>query len=41
MEMIQNSGRGLGLLVSLNWDRILYLATIILALNVGTLLKLL
>ncbi len=41
MEMIQKSGRGLGLILSLNWDRILYLATIILALNVGTLLNLL
>ncbi|MDG1128927.1 hypothetical protein [Seohaeicola sp.] len=41
MEMIQKSGRGLGLILSLNWDRILYLGTIILALNVGTLLNLL
>ncbi|MDP5336832.1 MAG: hypothetical protein NWT12_10295 [Paracoccaceae bacterium] len=41
MEMIQKSGRGLGLILSLNWDRILYLGTIILALNVGALLNLL
>ncbi len=29
MEMIQNSYRGLSLLIDINWDRLLYLATII------------
>ncbi|WP_457645471.1 hypothetical protein [Profundibacter sp.] len=28
MEMIQNSYRGLSLLIDINWDRLLYLATI-------------
>ena len=38
MQMIQSSARGLGLLVDLNWDRLLYLATILAALGAGTLL---
>ncbi|WP_267128387.1 hypothetical protein [Profundibacter amoris] len=29
MEMIQNSYRGLSLLIDINWDRLLYLATIV------------
>ena len=38
MQTIQNSARGLGLMLSLNWDRILYLATILLALAAGAML---
>ena len=38
MQTIQNSARGLGLMLSLNWDRILYLATILLALGAGAVL---
>ncbi|MFU8863732.1 MAG: hypothetical protein ACNA7O_07440 [Rhodobacterales bacterium] len=41
MQTIQNSARGLGLLLSLNWDRLLYLATILLALSAGALLPML
>ena len=29
MQMIHNSYRGLSLLVTINWDRLLYLATIV------------
>jgi hypothetical protein len=35
MQIIQNSALGLGLMLSLNWDRILYLTTILLALTAG------
>jgi len=35
MQMIQNSYRGLSLLVEINWDRLLYLATIVGALSAG------
>ncbi|MDX1821543.1 MAG: hypothetical protein ACLGIP_18310 [Alphaproteobacteria bacterium] len=41
MQTIQNSARGLGLMLSLNWDRLLYLATILLALSIGAALPLL
>lgn len=41
MEHIQQSARGLGLMLSLNWDRILYVATIFLALSAGAWLPLL
>jgi hypothetical protein len=41
MHTIQNTARGLGLLVSLNWDRLLYIATILLALSAGALLPML
>ncbi|HEY9021572.1 MAG: hypothetical protein QUV10_13575 [Paracoccaceae bacterium] len=41
MQTIQNSARGLGLMLSLNWDRLLYLATILLALTAGASLPLL
>lgn len=39
MQTIQNSARGIGLMFSLNWDRILYLATILLALSAGGLVS--
>lgn len=35
MEHIQESYRGLSLLMNLNWDRLLYGATIALALGAG------
>ena len=35
MEYIQHSTRGLSLLVGLNWDRLLYVATIAVALGAG------
>jgi hypothetical protein len=35
MESIQSGYRGLSLLVDLNWDRILYIATIVGALMAG------
>jgi len=35
MDAIQNSYRGLTLLVDINWDRLLYLATIAAALLSG------
>lgn len=38
MEMIQNSYRGLSLLIDINWDRLLYLATIVGALWGGAFL---
>lgn len=41
MQLIMKSSRGLGLLLSLNWDRLLYLATIVLALSAGAVLQLL
>jgi hypothetical protein len=41
MDTIQSGTRGLGLLFSLNWDRILYPATIFLALSAGAWLPLL
>lgn len=41
MQLIMKLSRGLGLLLSLNWDRLLYLATIVLALSAGAVLQLL
>lgn len=38
MERIHIGSRGLGLLMALNWDRILYVATIAVALGVGAFL---
>jgi len=35
MQAIMENTKGLGLLVNLNWDRLLYLATIVVALGVG------
>jgi len=35
MQAIQSSYRGLSLLMELNWDRVLYVATIALALAAG------
>ncbi len=35
MQTIQNSYRGLSLLVDINWDRLLYIATIATALLAG------
>lgn len=35
MEQIASGYRGLGILVSVNWDRLIYLATIVLALLAG------
>lgn len=35
MRTLQNGYRGLGLLMDLNWDRILYLMTILAALWIG------
>jgi hypothetical protein len=40
MQTIQKSARGLGLMLSLNWDRLLYLGTILLALSLGAALPL-
>lgn len=36
MEHIQQSYRGLSLLVDVNWDRLFYIGTIILALGAGS-----
>ena len=38
MQTLQNSYRGLSLIMELNWDRMLYLGTLALALMVGALL---
>ena len=35
MQMIENGYRGLSLLMDLNWDRVLYVATIAVALLAG------
>ena len=35
MQTLQKSYRGLGLLMDMNWDRILYLVTILAALWLG------
>ncbi len=35
MQAIQQSYKGLSLLVNLNWDRLLYVATILTALMLG------
>jgi len=35
MQQIVNGYRSLGVLVTVNWDRLLYLATIVLALLAG------
>jgi hypothetical protein len=35
MQMIMDSTRGLGVLFNLNWDRILYVLTCIVALGAG------
>lgn len=35
MHALQNSYRGFSLLMALNWDRILYLTTIAIALTAG------
>lgn len=35
MQMIMDNTRGLTLLVGLNWDRLLYLATVLAALLAG------
>lgn len=35
MQMVMNSTRGLSLLVNMNWDRLLYLATLAVALGTG------
>lgn len=35
MQAVQNGYRGLSLLMDLNWDRALYIATIALALGAG------
>ncbi|WP_302622791.1 hypothetical protein SuNHUV7_34110 (plasmid) [Pseudoseohaeicola sp. NH-UV-7] len=35
MQTLQSGYRGLSLLVDLNWDRILYLATLVGALMIG------
>lgn len=35
MQAIQRGYRGLGLVVDLNWDRLLYVCTIIFALMLG------
>ncbi|MCR9127506.1 MAG: hypothetical protein NXH82_15455 [Rhodobacteraceae bacterium] len=35
MHTLQESYRGLSLVMELNWDRIIYLATIIIALGAG------
>ncbi len=35
MQAIMNNTAGLGLLVKLNWDRILYVSTILVALGAG------
>lgn len=36
MEYIQQSYRGLSLLVDVNWDRLFYIGTIVLALGAGS-----
>ena len=41
MQTIQNGARGLGLMLTLNWDRLLYIVTIVLALSAGALLPML
>ena len=41
MQTIQNGARGLGLMLTLNWDWLLYIATIVLALSAGALLPML
>lgn len=38
MQAIMKNTKGLGLLVNLNWDRLLYLATILVALGAGAFL---
>ena len=38
MHVIQNSYRGFRLLMDLNWDRVLYLATVLFALAAGAFL---
>ncbi|MHA7876228.1 MULTISPECIES: hypothetical protein [unclassified Roseivivax] len=38
MQAIHDGYRGLGLILNLNWDRILYVLTIVVALGFGTLL---
>ena len=38
MQTIQSSYRGLSLLMDLNWDRVLYIATIVVALAAGAFL---
>lgn len=38
MQTIQSSYRGLSLLMDLNWDRVLYIATIAVALAAGAFL---
>lgn len=35
MQAVQNGYRGLSLLMDLNWDRVLYISTILLALGAG------
>lgn len=35
MQTLVNSTRGLSLLINLNWDRLIYLATVICALLLG------
>lgn len=35
MQTIQNTYRGLSLIMELNWDRVLYIATIAVALAAG------
>lgn len=35
MQAMQNGYRGLSLLMDLNWDRVLYIGTIVLALGAG------
>jgi hypothetical protein len=35
MQMLMNNTSGLGLLLRLNWDRLLYVATIAVALGAG------
>ncbi len=35
MQQIEHGYRGLSLLLNLNWDRIMYLATILVALMLG------
>ena len=35
MQAVQDGYRGLSLLMDLNWDRILYVSTIVLALGAG------
>lgn len=38
MQTIQTSYRGLSLLLDLNWDRVLYIATIFFALSAGAMI---